>query len=230
MTNKKIIWNFLMDKINNPKGVAGLMGNLYAESGLNPKNLQNTFNKKLNMTDEEYTKAVDKGLYDNFIKDKAGYGIAQWTYWTRKRNLLNYAKARKTSIGDINTQLEFLWDELQKYTAVTKILFATDSIKEASDIVLTKYEKPSNMNDSVKKKRCSYGEKIYKECMNEKYVVVTGKSVYIRTGPGVIYGKVGMAHKGESYIYLETDSISGWNKIEYDGKQCWISGKLTEVI
>ena len=33
------IWNFLREKIINEYGTAGLMGNLYAESGLNPLNL-----------------------------------------------------------------------------------------------------------------------------------------------------------------------------------------------
>lgn len=65
----------------NDFGVAGLMGNLFAESGLNPKNLQNTYEKKLGMTDAEYTAAVDSGSYSNFVKDSAGYGLAQWTYW-----------------------------------------------------------------------------------------------------------------------------------------------------
>jgi hypothetical protein len=36
-------------------GAAGLMGNLFAESALNPQNLQNTYNSKLNLTDVQYT-------------------------------------------------------------------------------------------------------------------------------------------------------------------------------
>ena len=40
MANGKYIWDFLLDRLGNPFGVAGLMGNLYAESALNPKNLQ----------------------------------------------------------------------------------------------------------------------------------------------------------------------------------------------
>lgn len=35
-TNEQKIWNYLKSKLNNDYGVAGLMGNLYAESGLNP--------------------------------------------------------------------------------------------------------------------------------------------------------------------------------------------------
>lgn len=49
------IWNFLYDKIKNEYAVAGLMGNLYAESGLSSINLQDSFEKKLGMTDKEYT-------------------------------------------------------------------------------------------------------------------------------------------------------------------------------
>lgn len=56
----------------------------YAESGLMPNNLQNTYNNKLGKTDAEYTAAVDNGSYGNFVKDSAGYGLAQWTYWSEK--------------------------------------------------------------------------------------------------------------------------------------------------
>jgi hypothetical protein len=80
----KIIWDFLKKQGLNDFGVAGLMGNLYAESGLRPINLQNTYEKSLGLTDAEYTAAVDQKLYNNFANDKAGYGLAQWTYPTRK--------------------------------------------------------------------------------------------------------------------------------------------------
>ena len=43
-------------------GIFGLFGNLYAESRMNPKNLQNSFEKKLGFTDESYTAAVDLSL------------------------------------------------------------------------------------------------------------------------------------------------------------------------
>ena len=85
-----------------------MMGNLFAESALSPINLQNTYEKKLRYSDSTYTIAVDNGTYTNFIKDSAGYGLAQWTFWSRKQNLLNYAKSKGVSIGDLNMQLEFL--------------------------------------------------------------------------------------------------------------------------
>ena len=61
------------------------------------------------MTDLEYTKAVDDGSYTNFVRDSAGYGLAQWAYWSRKQELLEYAQKVGTSIADLGMQLEFMW-------------------------------------------------------------------------------------------------------------------------
>jgi hypothetical protein len=60
------------------------MGNLKAESGLQSNILQTSFVSKLSLTSEEYTKHVDNKSYTNFTNDGAGYGLAQWTYHTRK--------------------------------------------------------------------------------------------------------------------------------------------------
>lgn len=76
MTNSEIIWNYFKSKGLNDFAVAGLMGNLKAESNLDPKNLQNSFNKKFNLTDDEYVQSVDNGTYGNFIQDGAGFGLA----------------------------------------------------------------------------------------------------------------------------------------------------------
>ena len=134
--NEEKIWKFLKSKGFTDFGVAGLMGNLYAESGLSPINLQNSYEKKLNFTDQSYTQAVDNGSYTNFVKDAAGYGLAQWTYWSRKQNLLNYARSVGKSIGDLDMQLEFLCKELSGYSAVWKTLQSAKSVFEVSNAVL----------------------------------------------------------------------------------------------
>lgn len=161
-TAEKIIWDFLMKKIGNPYGVAGLMGNLYAESALQPNNLQNTYEKKLGYTDASYTAAVDNGGYTNFVRDSAGYGLAQWTYWSRKESLLKYAQSKKKSIGDLTMQLEFLYKELsESYKSVLNTLKNAKNIRVASDAVLTKFERPANQSESVQVKRTTYGQKYY---------------------------------------------------------------------
>jgi hypothetical protein len=101
MSNKKIIWDYFARKGMSFYAIAGLMGNLQAESNLNPKNLQGVYEKKLGMTDENYTQQVDNGTYTNFVHDSAGYGLAQWTWWSRKQGLYDMAKQNKCSIGDL---------------------------------------------------------------------------------------------------------------------------------
>ena len=53
MSNEQIIWNFLKKEGFNEKGAAGLMGKLQAETRLLSNNLQNTFNSKLGLSDEQ---------------------------------------------------------------------------------------------------------------------------------------------------------------------------------
>ena len=169
MDNEKTIWQYLMERIGNPFGVAGLMGNLYAESGLNPQNLQNSFEKKLGHTNESYTQAVDSGSYTNFVEDKAGYGLAQWTFWSRKQNLHDFAKDAGKSIGDLQMQLDFLMKELTEgYKGVLETLKAATNVREASDCVLTQFERPKDQSETVQVKRAGYGQKYYDTYSEQK--------------------------------------------------------------
>ena len=156
------IWRFLKGKLLSDCGAAGLMGNLYAESGLNPVNLQNTHERKLGLSDKEYTQQVDFGLYADFVHDGAGYGLAQWTFWSRKQNLLAFAKSREKSIGDLETQLEFLWKELtESYASLAQMLLSAGSVRAASDAVLLQFERPADQSETAKARRAAYGQKYY---------------------------------------------------------------------
>ena len=175
-TNEELIWQYLKAQGFSDAGAAGLMGNLYAESGLKPTNLQNTYEKKLGFTDDSYTKAVDNGSYDNFVRDSAGYGLAQWTFWSRKENLLNFAKQKKKSIGDLYMQLDFLMVELSSgYKGLLNTLKTTKSVKEASNNVLLQFERPADQSISVQNKRASYGQ-VYYDKYAQKTIQPTGGS------------------------------------------------------
>ena len=158
----KVIWDYFKGKGFNDYGIAGLMGNLYAESGLRPCNLQNTFEKSLNLTDVTYTQAVDNDSYTNFVKDSAGYGLAQWTYWSRKQNLLKFAQEKKVSISDLTMQLDFLYQELTTgYKKVVETLKTAKSVLEASNAVLLEFERPADQSTAMQNKRAGYGQKYY---------------------------------------------------------------------
>ena len=162
--NEVTIWRYFKGKGLNDFGVAGLMGNLFAESALNPRNLQNSYEHSLGMNDNAYVAAVDNGTYTNFVRDKAGFGLAQWTYWSRKQALLDFVRARGASIGDLDTQLDFLWKELsESYGGVLNVLQSATSVLEASNVVLLNFERPANQSVGVQKKRAEYGQRYYDE-------------------------------------------------------------------
>jgi len=163
-SNEEKIWNFLRSKGLNNYGVSGLMGNLLAESGLKPNNLQDTGNVKLGMTDDEYTRAVDNGAYtkEQFIHDGFGYSLPQWTWHKRKKNYYEYAKSKNKSIGDLETSLEYLYKELTEgYPSVLNTLKTATSVLEASNAVLLKFECPADQSISMQNKRASYGQSYY---------------------------------------------------------------------
>lgn len=161
--NEKDIWDFLLKEIGNKYGVAGLMGNLYAESGLNPKNLQNNGNNKLSLNDDEFTTRLDNGTYtkETFIRDGYGYGLAQWTYWSRKQNFYEYMVSRNVSFGCCKTQLEFLLKEIKGYKNVYTTLQNATSVRQSSDVVLLEYERPADQSENVQVKRANFGQTYY---------------------------------------------------------------------
>lgn len=240
----KTIWDFLKGKGLTECGIAGLMGNLKAESGLKPTNVQNSYEAKLGLNDDTYTAAVDNGSYTNFEKDAAGYGLAQWTYHTRKAGLLKAAKAAGKSVGDLNVQLNYLWTELQGYKKVLAVLQTATTVRAASDAVLVDFEKPANQTEAVKVKRASYGEEYYKQFATGKQttttapatgftpykVRVTASALNVRAGAGVGFNKVGCLGKGEIYTIVE-EKMNGstkWGKLKSGAG--WISLAYTKRV
>lgn len=234
-SNDKTIWDFFKGKGFNDFAVAGIMGNLEAESGLKPTNLQNSYNKKLNISDEDYTRLVDGNNYPDFTKDKAGYGLAQWTFHTRKQGLLEAAKAAGKSIGDLGVQLDYLWKELQGYKGVMDVLQSAQSVQEASDVVLTQFEKPANQSDAVKKKRASYGQKWYDKYAGKTpapkptgdfkpYLVkITASALNVRRGAGTNYPVSTVVKRNEVYTIVGEQRVGDtmWGKLKSGAG--WIS-------
>lgn len=157
--NERQLWDTLLAAGLTAQGAAGLMGNLYAESGLCPENLQNSFEKRLHYTDTTYTTAVDNGTYQNFVNDNAGYGLAQWTHSSRKAALLAFAKERGCSIGNADMQVAFLLQELRAFPKVWCVLTSVVSVHEASDVVMLEFERPADVSAAARDRRAAFGER-----------------------------------------------------------------------
>ena len=201
--NAEKIWNFFKDRGFNDYGCAGLIGNMNAESALNPLNLQNNGNKTLGMTDEEFTAAVDSGAYakDTFIHDGYGYGLVQHTYHTRKKALYEFVKGAGKSIGDLETQLLFIYKELtENYKSLVTTLKTATSVLEASNAVLLKYERPADQSETVQKRRASYGQSYYDKYANK---TTTSTSTELKYGENDIVDFTGTVH------YANANAVSG---------------------
>lgn len=217
----------MIQKVKNPFGVAAIMGNLMAESSLNPANATGK-NKTSSYVDD-----ADNGRID-FAHDGVAFGLAQWCYWRRKHGLLDFAKSQRKSVGDIYVQLDYMWNELQKYSTVLHdVLYAKD-IRTPSDTFMMKYEKPANTGDAARLKRAAYGLKFYDKYAGKQpspsltplvggSCVIATKNVNIRTGNSIKNEKVGMLPEGHKLQYLETKD--GWHAVKL-----WVSGEFSRVI
>lgn len=226
-----VIWNYFKGVGLNDYAVAGLMGNLYCESALRPNNLQNSFETKEGWTDKSYTTAVNNGSYKNFIHDKAGYGLAQWTFWSRKQALLYFAQKRGLAIDNLGMQLDFLWEELGAYSHVMKVLSKANSIKEASNVVLREYERPAvvvnNDKSGITKAlnaRTSAGKEFF-----DKFSTNSTASEKKSSGYFVQYGAFSSKNNAKKRLYnVESRSLEA--KIEkFDGYYRVIDGYYETV-
>lgn len=181
----EFLWKFFLGKLCNAYGVAGLLGNLNAESSLIAANLEVSKRTRLGYTSKSYTEAVDNGSYKNFAADWAGYGLAQWTDSTRKKNLLTFAQQKSASIGNRRMQAEFLMSELEtRFTAVLSTLKNAKSVREASDAVLLRFECPADTGESVRQRRAAFGDSYYQKFANADVADIensASKLPYFRT-------------------------------------------------
>lgn len=199
-----------------PAGACGLIGNLEAESdGFYTNRVEYLCLKRLKengkiYTDDTYTASVDEGQIscESFLHPlpgkQYGYGLAQWTSPERKSGLYTRAKEAGTSIADENTQISYLlWELENNYPSVLKVLKATASIRDASDVVLKKFEIPANTGESVCASRAARGQKFY-----DTYVAGGNESAMDKQKiiTAVIEDAVGFA------VSMATDNSHGYSQ------------------
>lgn len=122
--NQKKALEFFVNKGLTINQAAGVVGNLMHESG--------------DKTLTKITNIGDKGT---------SFGMAQWHdtspgkgRWT---NLKKFAKDRGTSENDFNTQLEFVWHELESNPRWLNHLKSTSTIEDATSSFMNNFERPN---------------------------------------------------------------------------------------
>lgn len=157
--NERTVWNFLKRKGLTDQGAAGLMGNLYCESGIESVIYEWAYHPSIGLSNEQYVAQVNSGAYTNFVYDQAGFGLAQWTYWSRKQGLLDRCRG---NIGDMNCQLEYLFVELEgQFARVLSHLRSSTDLYSCTSKVMIEFESPYDQSASAIAGRNSHSQRYY---------------------------------------------------------------------
>ena len=135
-------------------GACGILANAQAESEFCSDNMENYYNKKFGVTDEEYTQLADLGQID-FVNDAVGYGLWQFTYYEFKQVLLDTARSNGASVSDVETQTETLIKILKtpEFSKLMKFLKNTSDPALASEKFMLVFERPAVISTSARHER-----------------------------------------------------------------------------
>ena len=167
--SKKTIWDLLKAKGFTDVAAAAIMGNMEAESNCISYRIQGDFSTGYQKS-KDYTANVDHGVIskDDFIyhgPGGGGYGLMQWTYFSRKAGLYDLTFPEYNSIGDEAPQINWLDEELNQpeFQSVMGTLALSNSIRECSDALIKKYLRPADQSEAVCVQRAKLGQDFYNE-------------------------------------------------------------------
>ena len=156
----KTIYDRLRSHGMTAAGACAMLGNMQAESGLKANIAQRGMTT---LTDDEYTRQADSYAISQakFVHDAVGYGLCQWTYWSRKKALVEYAHDIGKSVGDEAMQVDFCVGELKaSYASLWNFLCTTEDTYEATSRICAEYERPAVNNINT---RYGYAQKYQAE-------------------------------------------------------------------
>lgn len=158
--SSKDIYNGLRSAGMTKEGACGLMGNMMAESGMVSNIAQRGMTT---LSDAEYTRRADSGQID-FVHDSVGYGLCQWTYFSRKQALLDFAKHPGWSVGDESMQVKFCIAELKsEYPKLWEYLCESHDLFQCTQKVCYEYERPAVNNVGT---RYQFAQEFFDEFAN----------------------------------------------------------------
>lgn len=156
--NERVVAKFLSEQGLSTMQIAGIMGSIKGENeAYDPTLLQ-----------EVPASGCPGGNYDNYPEEwigdpYVGYGICQWSAVNRSQGLVDYAAEQGKNSGDINIQVEYLWQELNttyQASVLDPILEAT-SVEDVC-LIWSQYfevfEGASDINNESNQKRIGYAQ------------------------------------------------------------------------
>ena len=142
------IYNRLRQDGLSEAGALGCLGNWDCESNCEPYRVQGDFSSYRSIS-KAYVNALTTGQMTKyaFAHDSKGFGLAQWTYPTRKDELYDYWKQSSLPIDSAVLQTDFAVKEMKRdYPNLYSYLCTTRDIYEACSRVCKEFERPAVNN------------------------------------------------------------------------------------
>ena len=137
-TNENIVWDYLLDAGYSKVQAAGIIGNMWQESGVNP------------------SRHESNGI---------GFGLVQWSFG-RRQQLEAYAASKGKSASDIYVQLEFLVKELKEgkqfYGTYAEQFANPYSVDQATEAFCWGFERPHKNYANMANRKAKAWEAYYR--------------------------------------------------------------------
>lgn len=146
--SKQEIYNQLRKGGLSQAGALAMMGNWQCESGLEPNRVQGDFSPYRTIS-KDYVRRIENFTLqrDAFAHDAKGFGLAQWTYWSRKEALWVMWHSSGLSIASPELQVKFALYELKTdYSGLYDYLCVSNDLYTATSRICKEYERPAINN------------------------------------------------------------------------------------
>ncbi len=173
---------------------AGIIGNFQAESGVDPTSIQ----------------SEKKPADDNYSpKDGVGFGIAQWTFTSRQKPLVEYASSTNRKVIDLSLQLDYVWKELttthsKSLTEIKK----TDNPIDATISFHKYYEGSADSDEKVKSVRGNFAQQAYDKYRSSIPDVTNSQNT----------GDISCTGNGEASAFINGFAIYNQNDPQWNNK------------
>ena len=148
MAEYQKLYNHLRSAGLSEAGALGVLGNWDCESNCEPCRVQGDFSSFRSVS-KAYVASLESGALtkQRFMNDQKGFGVAQWTYFSRKGELYDFWKSTGLPIDSAELQVKFAVKELKRdFAADFQIVCSTNDIYQATKVICARFENPAVHN------------------------------------------------------------------------------------
>ena len=148
MSIAQSIFDTLVQSGMTKEAALGMMGNMKCESGLEANRVQNDFSP-FRTVSKAYVARLSSGEMsrETFAKDSLGFGLCQWTFYSRKWGLYDYWKESGLAIDDPVMQTRYAVIELkQDHRYLWEELLVNHDIYTCTKLICEQFERPAHNN------------------------------------------------------------------------------------